>query len=91
MTTLDWEVGARLRSSSFPGSCDISEPKFLEKAPTHCHLALTELMLFIIHTKKVLGEAGCPSTSKHNYCFIKDGLHVWLVIMIMTLLTPLIG
>lgn len=44
MTTLDWAAGAGLTSSSFPGSCDIFEPKFLEQAPTHCHLALTELI-----------------------------------------------
>lgn len=91
MTTLDWAAGAGLTSSSLPDSCDISEPKFLEKHPPTVSWPWQSSSLFIIHTKKVLGEAGCSSTGKHNYCFIKDGLHMWLVIIIMTLLTPLIG
>ena len=91
MTTLDCAAGAGLTSSPLPDSCDISEPKFLEKHPPTVSWPWQSSSLFIIHTKKVLGEAGCSSTGKHNYCFIKDGLHMWLVIIIMTLLTPLIG
>ena len=91
MTTLDWAARAGLTSSPLPDSRDISEPKFLEKHPPTVSWPWQSSSLFIIHTKKVLGEAGCSSTGKHNYCFIKDGLHMWLVIIIMTLLTPLIG
>ena len=91
MATLDWAAGAGLASSSVPDSRGISEPKFLEKRPPTVSWPWQSSSLFIIHTEKVLGEAGCSSTGKHNYCFIKDGLHMWLAIIIMTVLTPLIG
>lgn len=58
---------------SIPRSLDVPAPNSLENTnPSTLGPCWQNSLPFIIHTEKVLGEAGHSLTGKYNYYFIKD-------------------